>query len=85
LLLAERAMVKEAVSKACRSMLGLAHEGKDFVEAQIVKLAEIIQQLQARTIDLEAQTVLSTLHEVCNQREEIDKKPLIRIRALASE
>ena len=44
-LLADQAMVKEAVSKACRSVLGLEQEEKEPVEAQVVKLGETLQQL----------------------------------------
>jgi hypothetical protein len=35
-------------------MPGLAQEGKESVEAQIVKLVETLQQLQARITELEA-------------------------------
>jgi hypothetical protein len=44
-LLAEQVVVKEAVSKACHYVLGLAHEEKESVEVQIMKLAETLQQL----------------------------------------
>jgi hypothetical protein len=46
-LLTERAMVKEVVSKACHYVPGLAQEEQESVEAQVVKLTEILQQLQA--------------------------------------
>jgi uncharacterized protein YdcH (DUF465 family) len=80
-----RAMVKEVVSKSCHSVPGLAQEGKESVEAQIVKLAETLQQLQARITELEAQTVPSTLQEVRDQREETAKNTVVRIRSLTSE
>jgi hypothetical protein len=67
-------VVKDAVSKACRSVPGLAQEEQEPVEAQIVKLAEIIQQLQVRITELEAQTVPSTPQEVRDQREEDRQK-----------
>jgi len=60
-LLTERAMVKEAVSKACHSVPGLAQEEQDPVEVQIVKLVETLQQFQTRITELEAQIVPSTL------------------------
>jgi hypothetical protein len=84
-LLAERAMVKEAVSKACHFVPGLAQEEQELVEAQVVKLVETLQQLQARITELEAQTVLSTPQEVRDQREETAKNTVVRIRSLASE
>jgi folate-dependent phosphoribosylglycinamide formyltransferase PurN len=64
---------------------GLAQEEQESVEAQVVKLAETIQQLQVRITELEVQAVPSTLQEVCDQREEATKNAVIRIRALASE
>jgi len=53
-LLTKQDMFKEVVSKSCHSMLGLAQEEKELVEAQVVKLVETLQQLQARIIELEA-------------------------------
>jgi hypothetical protein len=52
-------------------------------QAQVVKLAETIQQRQARITDLEARTVPSTTHEVRDQREETAKNIVASIRALA--
>jgi hypothetical protein len=54
------------------------------VEAQVVKLVETIQQLQARITKLEAQAVPSTPQEVRDQREETAKNKIIRIIALTS-
>jgi chromosome segregation ATPase len=84
-LLTEWAMVKEVVSKACHSVPGLAQEEQESVEAQVVKLAETIQQLQARITELEAQAVPSTPQEVHDQREETTKNTVVRIRSLTSE
>jgi hypothetical protein len=67
-------MVKEAMSKECKSVPGLVQEEKELVKAQVVKLAKTLWQLQARIIELEAQTVPSTLQEVSDQREETSKK-----------
>ena len=78
-------MVKEAVSKACHFVPGLAHEEQESVEAQVEKLAETIQQLQERITELEVQAVSSTPQEVHDQREETTKNTIVRIRALASE
>jgi folate-dependent phosphoribosylglycinamide formyltransferase PurN len=72
------------MSKACCSISGLAREGQELVKPQIVKLDETIQQLQTRIIELEVETVPSTLQEVHDQREETAKNTLIRIRSLTS-
>jgi hypothetical protein len=83
--LAERAMVKEAVSKACHSVPGLVQEDQDPGRSSSSEARETLQQLQARITDLEAQTVPSTPQEVHDQREETAKNTLIRIRTLTSE
>jgi hypothetical protein len=62
---------------------GLAQEEK--FKAQVVKLTEIIQQLQVRITELEAQAVPSTPQEVCDQREETYKNTVVRIRSLTLE
>jgi hypothetical protein len=64
---------------------GLAQEEQESVEVQVVKLAETIQQLQARITELEIQAVPSTPQEVRDQREEAAKNAVVRIRALTSE
>ena len=63
-MLAERAMVKEVVSKSCHSVPRLAQKEKESVKAQLVKLVEKLQQRQTRITYLEAQTVPSTPQEV---------------------
>jgi hypothetical protein len=64
---------------------GLAHEEEESSEIQVGKLVEAIQQLQARIRELEIQVVLSTLQEVCDQREEAAKSAIGRIKVLALE
>jgi hypothetical protein len=59
-LLVEQVGVKEAVSRALRSVMGLEKKEEDPVEHQVAKLVEAIQQLQQRIADLELQTVPST-------------------------
>jgi hypothetical protein len=78
-------MVKEAVTKSLFSVSGLAQEELESVEMQVGKITEAIEQLQARITELEIQAVLSTLQEVCDQREEASKSAVGRIRTLASE
>jgi hypothetical protein len=84
-LLAEQTEVREAVMRALHSVLGLAQEEPDSTEMQVGKLAEAIQQLQARVMELEIQAVSSTPQEVHDQREEAARTAVGRIRALASE
>ena len=66
-------------------MPGLTQEEQELVEVQVSKLAETIQQLQARITELEVQAVPSTPQEVHNQREEAAKNVVVMIRELASE
>jgi hypothetical protein len=84
-LLAEKTVVKEAVTKSLRSVSGLAQEEEESTEMQVGKLAEAIQQLQARVMELELQAVSSTPQEVHDQREEAARSAVGRIRALTSE
>jgi hypothetical protein len=56
--------VKEAITRALFSVLGLAHIEEDTMESQVEKLVEAIQQLQARVAEMELQVMLSTPHEV---------------------
>jgi hypothetical protein len=53
-MLTEQAVVKEAVRKVCRYVLGLLQEEKDPVKSQVVKLVETLQQFQDRIVELEA-------------------------------
>jgi DNA primase len=84
-LLMEQVGVKEAVSRALRSVTGLEKKEEDPVEHQVAQLVEAIQQLQQRIADLELQTVPSTLQDVRDQREATAQSIVDRIRALALE
>jgi hypothetical protein len=84
-LLAEKTVVREAVTRALRSVSGLAQIEEETTESQVGKLVEAIQQLQARVAELELQAVPSTPQEVRDQREETARSAVERIRALASE
>jgi VIT1/CCC1 family predicted Fe2+/Mn2+ transporter len=84
-LLTEQMGVKEAVTRALHSVSGLTQIEEDTVESQVEKLAEAIQQLQARVVELELQAVPSTPQEVRDQREETARSAVERIKALASE
>jgi hypothetical protein len=84
-LLMEQIGVKEAVTRALRSVTGLEQMEEDPVESQVGKLVEAIQQLQQRVAELELQAVPSTLQEVRDQREETARSTVERIKALALE
>jgi hypothetical protein len=77
--------VKEAVTRALRSVSGLAQMEEETMESQVGKLVEAIQQLQARVAELELQAVPSTPQEVRDQREETARSAVERIKALALE
>jgi FtsZ-binding cell division protein ZapB len=76
-------MVKYAVRKAFRSVPGLVQEVQEPIEAQVVKLVDTIQKFQARIVELEARTVLSTPQEVRDQRESA-KNTVASIKSLTS-
>jgi low affinity Fe/Cu permease len=63
-LLAEQLRVKEAVSRALHSVIGLEKKDEKLVEHQVAQLAEAIQQLQQRIADLELRTVPNTPQDV---------------------
>jgi hypothetical protein len=69
-LLTEEIGVKEAVTRALRSVLGFTQMEEEIVESQVGMLVKAIQQLQARVAELELQAVSSTPQEVRDQREE---------------
>jgi monomeric isocitrate dehydrogenase len=77
--------IKEAVTRALLSMSSLVQIEEDTMEIQVGKLAEAIQQLQARIAELELQAVPSTPQEVRDQREETVRSAVERIKALALE
>jgi hypothetical protein len=59
-LLVEQVGVKEAVNRSLLYVTGLEHIEEDPMENQVAKLAEAIQQLQQRVVELELQAVPST-------------------------
>jgi vacuolar-type H+-ATPase subunit D/Vma8 len=77
--------VKEAVTKALRSMSYLTQIEEDTVESQVEKLDEAIQQLQVRVAELEQQVMPSTPQEVRDKREETYRSAVERIKALSLE
>jgi hypothetical protein len=77
--------VKEAVTRALFSVLGLAHMEEETMENQVGKLVEYIHQLQSRVAELELQVVPRTPQEVRDQREETTRSTIETIKVLASE
>jgi hypothetical protein len=84
-LLVEEIGVRQAVARALCSVPGLTQMEEETMESQVGKLAEVIQQLRARVVEMELQAVPNTLQEVQDQREETAKGAVERIRALALE
>jgi hypothetical protein len=75
--------VKEEVTRELRSISGLAWIEEDIVEIQVENLIKAIQQLQERVTELELQVVPSTPQKIQDQREEIARSTVKRIKALA--
>jgi hypothetical protein len=59
--------IEEAVNRAFLSVTGLEQKAEEPLECQVMKLAEVIQQLQQRVVDLELQTIPSTPQEERDQ------------------
>lgn len=78
----EKIGVKEAITRALFSMLGMAQMEEETTESQVGKLAEAIQQLQERVAELELQAMLSTLQGVWDQQEETSQSAVGTIKAL---
>jgi hypothetical protein len=76
--------VREGVTRALRSVPGLAQIEEETTEIQVGKLVESIQQLQAKVAELELQAVPSIPQEVRDEREETARSAVERIRVLAS-
>jgi hypothetical protein len=66
-LLAKQTRIEEAVNRAFHSVTGLEKKAKEPLECQVMKLAEVIQQLQQRVIELKLHTIPSTQQEECDQ------------------
>jgi vacuolar-type H+-ATPase subunit D/Vma8 len=59
--------IEEAVNRSFLSMTGLEQKAEDRIEHQVMTLAEVIQQIQQRVMDLELQTIPQTPQEVRDQ------------------
>jgi hypothetical protein len=66
-LLVKKIGIEEAVNRAFISVTSLEKKEEDPIECQVMKLAEVIQQLQQRVMELELQAIPSTLQEERDQ------------------
>jgi hypothetical protein len=66
-LLVKQIGIEEAVNRAFLSVTGLEQKAEEPIECQVMKLAEVIQQLQQRVMELELQTIPQTPQEVRDQ------------------
>jgi hypothetical protein len=65
--LAKQIGIEEAVNKALLSVISLEKKAEELIEHQVMKLVEVIQQLQQRVVELELQTIPQTPQEVRDQ------------------
>jgi hypothetical protein len=84
-LLVKQIGIEEAVNRAFLSVTGLEKKAEEPLEKQVMKLAEVIQQLQQRVVDLELQTIPSTPQEERDQREITARSTVERIKVLTEE
>jgi hypothetical protein len=84
-LLTEKLEVKEAVSRALRSVTVIEIRVEDRVTKQVEQLTEVIQQLQQHIIDLELHAMPETPQDVRDQREATARSAIERIKSLAME
>jgi hypothetical protein len=84
-LLAKQIGIEEAVNRAFHSVTSLEQKAEEPLDRQVMKLAEVIQQLQQRVIDLELQIIPSTPQEERDQREITARGTVERIKELTEE
>jgi hypothetical protein len=77
--------IEEAINRSFHSVTGLEQKVEEPLERQVMKLAEVIQQLQQRIVDLELQTIPSTPQEEHDQREITAWSTVERIKVLTEE
>jgi len=59
-LLTKQIWIEEVVNRAFHFVTGLEQKVEEPIESQVMKLAEVIQQLQQRVMELELQTIPHT-------------------------
>jgi hypothetical protein len=77
--------MEDIVNRAFLSITGLEKKREEPFECQLMKLVEVIQQLQQRVMELKLQTIPSTPQEVHDQRELNSQRTVERIKTLAAE
>jgi hypothetical protein len=83
--LAKKIGIEEAVNRAFRSVTGLEQKAEEPIECQVMKLDEVIQQLQQRVVELELQAIPSTPQEEHDQREITAHGTVERIKGITEE
>jgi hypothetical protein len=84
-LLAKQIGIEEVVNRSFLSVTGLEQKAEEPIERQVMKLVEVIQQLQQRVMELELQAIPSTPQEEHDQREMTARSTVERIKALTEE
>jgi predicted nuclease with TOPRIM domain len=64
---AKQVRIEEAFNRAFHSVTRLEKKVEEPIEHQVMKLVEVIQQLQKRVMELELQTIPQTPQEVHDQ------------------
>jgi vacuolar-type H+-ATPase subunit D/Vma8 len=59
--------IQEVVNRAFPSVTSLEKKSEEPIECQVMKLAEVIQKLQQRVVELELQTIPQISQEVHDQ------------------
>jgi hypothetical protein len=84
-LLTKQIRIKEVVNRAFFFVTGLEKKAEEPLECQVMKLAEVIQKIQQRVVELELQTIPGTLQEERDQQEMTAQSTVERIKALNEE
>jgi hypothetical protein len=66
-LLTKKIEIEEVVNREFHSVTGLEQKAEEPIEHQVMKLTEVIQQLQQRVVELELQDIPSTPQEERDQ------------------
>jgi hypothetical protein len=56
-MLAKKIGIEEAVNKSLHSVINLEHKTEEPIEHQVMKLVEVIQQIQQRVMEVELHTI----------------------------
>ena len=84
-LLAKQRGIEEAFNRSFLSLIGLEQKAEEPIEHQVMKLAEVIQKIQQRVMELELQTIPWSPQEVRDQWELNAQSAVERIKSLTVE